>query len=236
MKIEDESEENFSIWGSKPSTKCVHSFPTVYCGESSKSTIPNMLQEATFVSLEGGREHKRMKCDSEGHVISLREQSTECRLLPTTQPFSATYLDEQQRDGINYNNEVPESSICTERCFFPQDSFPVGTKMVENSRYFLPPVDEDLSGSRTPDLELALGGKKLPSEEGMFPLFFPSVDKGGLDKPSGSEDDDHDVSTMLSLSIASPATKRRRIQNPIREEDQHRINTTLNLFGGFHDT
>lgn len=236
VKIEDESEENFSIWGSKPSTKCVHSFPTVYCGESSKSTIPNMLQEATFVSLEGGREHKRMKCDSEGHVISLREQSTECRLLPTTQPFSATYLDEQQRDGINYNNEVPESSICTERCFFPQDSFPVGTKMVENSRYFLPPVDEDLSGSRTPDLELALGGKKLPSEEGMFPLFFPSVDKGGLDKPSGSEDDDHDVSTMLSLSIASPATKRRRIQNPIPEEDQHRINTTLNLFGGFHDT
>ncbi|CAL9086577.1 unnamed protein product [Musa textilis] len=236
MKIENESQVNFSIWGSEPSTRCSHSFSMVYSGESSKSTIANMLQEATFVSLEDGWEHKRMKCDSEGHVISLREQSTECRLPPTMQPFSATNLDEQQRDGINYNNMVPESSVCTERCFFPQDSFPVGTKMVENSRYFLPPVDEDLSGSRTPDLELALGAKKLPSEEVMFPLFFPSVDKGRLDKPSGSEDDDHDVSTMLSLSIASPVTKRRRIQNPIREEDQHRINTTLNLFGGFHDT
>ncbi|KAJ8499720.1 hypothetical protein OPV22_010272 [Ensete ventricosum] len=229
VKIEDESEENFSIWGSKPSSKCAHSFSTVYYGESSKSTIAYMLQEATFVSLEG-RDHKRMKCDSEGHVTSLREQSTECRLPPTTQQFLTTYVDEQQRYGIYYNNVMPESSICTERCFFPQDSFPVGIKMVENFRYFLPPVDKDLSGSRTPDLELALGGKKLPSEEGTFPLFLPSVDKGRLDEPSGSEDDDSDVSTMLSLSIASPATKRRRIQNPIREEDQHSINTTLNLF------
>lgn len=247
VKIEPHPEEKLKevdclSWDSKPNSKRTHSQLERLYGERLESSKANKWQDERDVPMEEEPEHKRIKYDEENHTSACyrEDQNMGYRSPSNVQPSLTSYLEEKQNDSsVNYSHAMTERSHCLERCFFPVDFCLDRRELTENFRYFLPPVDEDTPQSNSPDLELALGGKKPSPKKEAFQPFFPLVYDRRLDKLSDSttaKHDDDDISESLSLSLAFPGMERKRTGTPVKRHDPPGVNTSLILFGGFSDT
>ncbi|KAG1362053.1 hypothetical protein COCNU_10G002720 [Cocos nucifera] len=232
-------------WESRPSKKraCLPAIETVthtFC-EPSKSTDEMMLwsERSKFSFLKNEKEYKRIRSCSESHAS--RDENGSSSLLLC--PLLPSYINEQQHmDGFCNGTEMAENTRSAERYFFPVDSGPLRNVVSENV-HVLSLDNEASPESSTPDLELALGGKKKSSEKEVLSLFFPLVDrKGSRDKlPGPAVDDEDDLSASLSLSLAFPGTEKKQTDKPIIRTEQLLperpcVNTSLLLFGRFTDT
>lgn len=237
VKIEPLPEEKIKVdclsWDSKPNMKRTYSW-----SERSESIEAYKWQDEKDVPMEEERENKRTKYDEESRISAGYGGDTNMgyRLPFNLQPSLPSYLEEKQNGGgVNYGHAMTERAQCTERCFFPVDSCPSRSELIETFRCFLPPVDEDTPQSNAPDLELALGGKKPSSKKETFQSFFPLVYDRKLEKLSGSttaDHDDDDLSGSLSLSLAFAGMERKRSGKPVKRQDPPGVNTSLILFGG----
>ncbi|KAG6474939.1 hypothetical protein ZIOFF_064156 [Zingiber officinale] len=246
VKIEPLPEEKIKVdclsWDSKPNMKRARSWSETLYGERSESIEAYEWQDEKDVPMEEEREHKRTKFDEEGPISAGYRVDTNMGYgLPSNlHPSLTSYLEEKQNGGgVNYSHAMTERSQCTERCFFPVDSCPSRSELMESFRYFLPPVDEDTPQSNVPDLELALGGKKPSSKKETFQSLSPLAYDRKLEKLSSSttaDHDDDDLSESLSLSLAFAGTERKRTGKSVKRQDPPGVNTSLILFGGFSGT
>ncbi|XP_038974985.1 uncharacterized protein LOC103711790 isoform X3 [Phoenix dactylifera] len=238
-------------WESRPSRKRAHSSSmqtvTRASGEPSKSTDEIMLwsERANFISLEDEKEYKKMRSRSEIHAnSSSRDENTTNNLSSQIHTLLSSYVDEQQNiHGFCSGTGMTENPRCAEKFFFPADSGPVRNVVSENFIHVLSSDDEDVPESSSPDLELALGGKKKSSEKEVLSLLFPLADrKSSQEKlPGPAMDGEDDMSASLSLSLAFPGTEKKQKDKPILRTEQllperPRVNTSLLLFGRFTDT
>ncbi|XP_073101738.1 protein PARALOG OF AIPP2 isoform X1 [Elaeis guineensis] len=211
-------------WESRPRKKRAYS-PSIetvthtFC-ESSKSTDEMMLwsERANFSSLKNEKEYKKIRSCSERHASRDANGSSSlllCPLLPS-------YINEKQHmDGFCNGTEMAENTRSAERYFFPVDPGSVRNVVSENM-HVLSLDNEAFPESSAPDLELALGGKKKSSENGVLSLLFPLVDRkgslGSRDKLLGpAMDDEDDMSASLSLSLAFPGTERKQTDKSINK-------------------
>lgn len=229
-------------WDSKPNLKRIHPWSERLYGERLESIKANEWQDERDAPMEEEPKHKRIKYDEESHTSAghREDQNMGYRLPSKVQPSLTSYLEEKQNgSSVNYSHAMTERSHCIERCFFPVDFCPDKRELMENFRCFLPPVGEDTRQSNSPDLELALGGKKPSPKQETFQPFYPLVYDRRFDKLSDStaaNQDDDDISESLSLSLAFPGMERKRTGTPVKRQDPPGVSTSLILFGGFSDT
>ncbi|XP_038982459.1 uncharacterized protein LOC103704691 isoform X2 [Phoenix dactylifera] len=231
-------------WESRPSKKRSYSpsLETVthtFC-EPSKSTDEMMLwsERANISSIKNEIEYKKIRSCSERHAS--RDENAFCSL--SLRPLLSSYINEQQHmDGFCNGKEMTENTRSAERYFFPVDLGPVRNVVSEN-RHVLSLDNEDMPESSTPDLELALGGKKKSSEKEVLSFLFPLVDRKSsrYKLPGPAVDDEDDMSASLSLSLAFPGTEKKQTDKPIIRTEQLLperpcVNTSLLLFGSFTD-
>lgn len=212
-------------WESRPSKKRTYlpSIETVthtFC-EPSKSTDEMMLwsERANFGSLKNEKEHKKIRSCSERHASRDENGSSSLWLSP----LLPSYINEQQHmDGFCNGTEMAENTSSSERYFFPVDSGPARDVVSENVHVLSSLDNEDMPESSTPDLELALGGKKKSSGKEVLSLLFPFADrKDSRDKlPGPAMDDEDDMSASLSLSLAFPGTEKKQTDKPIIRTEQ----------------
>lgn len=176
---------------------------------------------------------------------SSRDENTTNNLSSKISPLLSSYVDEQQHvhGFCSTGTGMTENPRNAEKFFFPVDSGPVRNVVSENLIHVLSSDDEDMPESSSPDLELALGGKKKSSEKEVLSLLFPLVDrKGSQEKlPGPAVDDEDDMSASLSLSLAFPGTEKKQKDKTILRTEQLLperpcVNTSLLLFGRFIDT
>lgn len=242
-------EIDYLSWESRPSRKRAYSSSietvTHASGELSKSTDEIVLwsERAKFISLEDGKKYKKMRTCSGIHAnSSSRDENTTNNLSSKIHPLLSSYVDEQQHiHGFCPGTGIIENPRSAEKFFFPAG--PVRNAVSENLILVLSSDDEDMPEAGSPDLELALGGKKKSSEKDDLPLLFPLVDsKGSQEKlPGPTVDNEDDMSASLSLSLAFPGTEMKQKNKPILRTEQLLperpcVNTSLLLFGRFIDT
>ncbi|KAJ0970816.1 hypothetical protein J5N97_018775 [Dioscorea zingiberensis] len=233
---------------SKPLRKRVSSWSvdtaSQISGETLKITDGSIQWKQTMYSpsVNNERENKKMKLFAEGHTSSSgsREENISGKLSSKVHPLLGGFPNEQQHtDNSHYEPMMAESSRSTERYFFPLDLNSVSGAEAENVIHVLSSDDEDTPENNTPDLELALGGKKLAKQE-MLPLFFPLVDRKSTQNKMPADPGD-EVSASLSLSLAFPIPEKEQKANPLPKTEQLLpkrpcAKTSLLLFGGFNDS
>ncbi|XP_019705590.2 protein PARALOG OF AIPP2 isoform X2 [Elaeis guineensis] len=238
-------------WESRPSRKRAYSssidIVTRASGEPSKSTDEIILwsERANFISLEGEKRCKKMRSCSEIHAnSSSRDENTTNNLSSKVHPLLSGYVNEQQHvHGFYSGTGMTENPRSAEKFFFPADSGPVRNVVSENLTHVLYSEDEGMPESSSPDLELALGGKKKSSEKEVLSLLFPLGDRQGSQEelPGPAVDDEDDMSAALSLSLAFPGTEKKQKDKTILRTEQLLperpcVNTSLLLFGRFIGT
>ncbi|XP_077236950.1 uncharacterized protein LOC143878543 isoform X2 [Tasmannia lanceolata] len=216
-------------------------------GESSRKTSQTMVYKEKMdrMEVECGKECKKMKlCRSESSDrTSSQEQSFGYGFSPKIFDLDASPVREEQKANCVYGDSgLPKNSGTFERYFFPVDSDPVRDCKAGNDSIPLQIIssdDEDQSESDVPNLELALGGKKKSPKGGNLPFFLQLIDdKSNKNKlPDPVKDDGDDVfSASLSLSLASPLSKKERTAKPVSKTEHllpesHHVNTSVLLFG-----
>ncbi|KAG1360894.1 hypothetical protein COCNU_09G003570 [Cocos nucifera] len=197
-----------------------------------------LRKEEANCSANDEKESKKMKLNNGGFAgCSSREEILSAKLSSKVHPLSSSFTN----DSI-HGETTPESSRSVERNFFPVDSGPIRGKKAEDFIY-LSSDDEDTPGSNTPDLKLALGGKKKSLGHDILPLFPPKVgEKSNQDKPPGpAVVDGDDFSASLSLSLAFPALAKEQAAKPVLKTEQMMpakpaSNTSFFFFHGYTDT
>ncbi|KAK8715250.1 hypothetical protein V6N13_042588 [Hibiscus sabdariffa] len=134
---------------------------------------------------------------------------------------------EEKRCDIGYDEKViPGDMGSSERFFFPAGS--------HCARQFLPIKDEGRVVDASPNLALALGAETRPPNKGILPFVGTADKSDNLDKVTGKEEvEDISASLSLSLSLSFPVAGTERNAKSVPESN--RVNTSLLLFGGFHD-
>ncbi|KAK8590024.1 hypothetical protein V6N12_024408 [Hibiscus sabdariffa] len=191
--------------------------------------------EVRSVSMDGGSDNKRLKTGFSGiyQYNSARDEgSFSDSAASDRHGLCSSSSVEVKRCDIAYEEKVIPEDMGNERFFFPVVS--------NRAREFLPIKDEGRVVDPSPNLELALGAEMRPPNKGILPFFVGTADKSdNLDKVTGKEEvDDASASLSLSLSFPFPETGRNARSVPKTEQlfpESSRVNTSLLLFGGFHD-
>ncbi|WOK92735.1 hypothetical protein Cni_G01426 [Canna indica] len=204
-------------------------------------TADTMLctDESSCTSLSDEKEHKKVSLDNGGSAdCRSRDETLSSRLFSKMESIPSGLIN----GGMDYE-AVSEGSKNAERYFFPIDPGPTTSKKADNLVYVLSSDDEDSPESNTPDLELALGGKRRTRKQDILPLSSPNVgEKRKRDMLSTpAVDDGDDTPASLSLSLGFPASKKTQTAKSNSETEQLLpdkpcINTSLLLFGHYTDT
>ncbi|XP_039006071.1 uncharacterized protein LOC120133579 isoform X2 [Hibiscus syriacus] len=191
--------------------------------------------EAKSVSMDGGSDNKRLKTGF-GRIYQYNSAIDEGSFSDSAASgrHGLCYRSsvEEKRCDIAYKEKViPEDGTGSrERFFFPVVS--------DRAREFLPIKDEDRVIDPSPNLELALGAEMRPPNKGILPFFVSTADKSdNLGNVTGKEEVD-DVSASLSLSLSFPGAGWNSKSVTKTEQlfpESNRVDTSLLLFGGFHD-
>ncbi|KAH7687372.1 Zinc finger RING/FYVE/PHD-type protein [Dioscorea alata] len=210
-------------------------------GETSKTMDGTKLwkDSLNLTCLNNDRENKKMKFYAEEHVSRCGsvEENMSGRLSSKINPLLGSFANEQlHTDSISSEpTMMAESSRSAERYVFPVDLNSVCGVETENVIHVLSSDDEDAPENNSPDLELALGGKKQPAKQEMLPLFFPLFDRRNNQNKMRVDHGDDDVPASLSLSLGFPVLEKEQKAKPLPRTEQLLPNTSLLLFGGFND-
>ncbi|KAK8628027.1 hypothetical protein V6N13_063739 [Hibiscus sabdariffa] len=201
-------------------------------------TVPEMSTDAIermpwcevrSVSMDRGSDDKRLKMGVSGIHPYNNGRDEGCfsdGAASGRQGLCSGSSVEDKRCGIGYDEKVMPGEMGSSERF----SSPAGS---HRARQFLPIKDEGQVVDASPNLEFALGAEMRPPNKGILPLFVGIADKSdNLDKVTGKEEVE-DVSASLSLSLSFPIAEMERNTKYVPESN--RVNTSLLLFGGFHD-
>lgn len=210
-------------------------------GETSKTMDGTKLwkDSLNLTCLNNDTENKKMKFHAERHVGSCGsvEENMSGRLSSKINPLLGSFANAQlHTDSISSEpTMMAESSRSAERYVFPVDLNSVCGAETENVIHVLSSDDEEAPENNSPDLELALGGKKKPAKQEMLPLFFPLFDRRNNQNKMRVNHGDDDVPASLSLSLGFPVLEKEQKAKPLPRTEQLLPNTSLLLFGGFND-
>ncbi|XP_011624581.1 uncharacterized protein LOC18437469 isoform X1 [Amborella trichopoda] len=175
-------------------------------------------------------------------------ENSDCKRLRTS--YSDLYPGDKIGNPGFLNVEEPRQEYdynygeTTERFFFPVDPGQVRECSTSGSNSWPLSMREDEGlppDSDAPDLELALGAEKKPSNEGLWPLISRSPEKKiAPGKGPLMAEGEEDIAS-LSLSLSCPCSGEEKTTKPSSQTHQllperPRVNTSLLLFGGCSDT
>lgn len=215
----------------------------------SKETIPTMVwKEKSCLQVDGGSSCKKIKsCNDVNVRSSSNEQNFENGCFRKLLGLDLNSLNKEQEGVYAYGDtSILENSRATERHLFPVDSVNVSDLKSGNSIPWkiLSSDDENLPVTDVPNLELALGAEKKPSNQGSLPLFGQL--RGVNNDPNklldyAKSNADNDLSASLSLSLSFPFSEKEQPKKFVSKTEhllpkRHHVNTSLLLFGGSTDT